>query len=336
MSFEFDDLQSLQDADRYSFATLDELRSDIAKLQLPGAEGVAVIAVGSYGRGEASPDASDFEWLTIYDDKIVAAEEAVIAQAELTRVFAARFGRRKLSINKTFDEVCPLSRLITNVGGEADTNKTLTYRMLALAEGAPLTPDTFGFVLDGLATTYGGSHTAGHRLLSLATDVSRYWRTLRIDYKYKVDEAKKPWAVRSVKLRTYRRMWYFASAVHFVAFGPRVETGLDSRFELADVKKFMASMGGNPVKRFLSALEQLDVRAELARPLLTTYDRIHSQCSSAEIRRHLESLSRDAASGDPRFEQLRDDCRALHTLAADLVIDLPAEPRRELIEMFLL
>jgi hypothetical protein len=36
-----------------------------------------VIAVGSYGRGEAAKDVSDFEWITIYDDRYLAREEAI-------------------------------------------------------------------------------------------------------------------------------------------------------------------------------------------------------------------------------------------------------------------
>src|ERR1700682_715845 len=70
----------------------------------------------------------------------------------------------------------------------ADTNQTLTSRMLTLAEGQTLTSTAHATVIRGLARTYGGTHTSGHRLLSLATEVARYWRTLPIDYKFKVDE----------------------------------------------------------------------------------------------------------------------------------------------------
>lgn len=65
----------------------------------------------------------------------------MVLQADLTKAFAERFGRENLSISKTFGEVAELSALLTNVGGEADTNQTLTYRMLTLVEGRSLTPD---------------------------------------------------------------------------------------------------------------------------------------------------------------------------------------------------
>lgn len=277
---------------------------------------------------------SDFEWMTIYDDRHVAKEEAVVAQAELTTVFAKEFGRERLSIGKTFGEVAARSALLTNVGGEADTNQTLTYRMLTLAEGRTLTEDAHEAVIAGLAQTYGGSHTAGHRLLSLATEIARYWRTLRIDYKYKVDESRKPWAVRSMKLRSFRRFWFFASALHFLAFGPRVSP--PGRLDVEAVQQFMNTMGGNPAARFIRATERLGVAEQNTRKLLTTYDDIHRRLADPLVRDVLDELAAADMEKNQVFVQIRERTRELHRLMAEVVLDLRQPHRREIVEMFLL
>src|ERR1700741_4384193 len=75
---------------------------------------VCVLAVGSYGRLEAHPEVSDFEWITVYDDSLVGKDEARQFQADLTGFLADVFGRNRLSINKTFGDICSISDLCTN------------------------------------------------------------------------------------------------------------------------------------------------------------------------------------------------------------------------------
>lgn len=339
-SLHLEDFPALLTAERHSSDVVTRLQAALNPSDIPASDYIAVIIVGSYGRGEASAD-SDFEWVTIYDDRHVAAEEAILAQAKLTQFFADHLGRERLSINKTFGQPTALSRLLTNVGGEADSNRTLTYRMLALVEGLPLMRPGFDRVIRGLATTYGDTHTAGHRLLSLATDIARYWRTLRIDYKFKVDEQRKPWALRSVKLRSYRRIWYFSSALYSVAKGPRIDNSQRGKlFDPGVVAEFMAGMGGNPVRRFLTAIDTFELQSPLARALLETYDRIHQLLGQPEVREELNRLTPENMDDSEWFGELRQHCRHLHQLASDLVLQLPNDApkfyRREVLEMFLL
>ena len=257
----------------------------------------------------------------------------VVAQAELTTTFAEEFGRERLSISKTFGEVAARSALLTNVGGEADTNQTLTYRMLTLAEGRTLTSNAHASVINGLAEVYGRSHTAGHRLLSLATEIARYWRTLRIDYKHKVDESQKPWAIRSMKLRSFRRFWFFSSALHFLAFGPR--TNPPGRLGAEAVEAFMKTMGGNPAARFIQAAAKLSVDQQLTRKVLTTYDEIHRRLTNPDVRRVLDELPAADMEKEPVFVEIRELTRALHRMMATVVLDLRLSDRQEIVEMFL-
>lgn len=334
MSVKIAEFPSLSAAENSSITAIHRMRDIVASIPTVVPGFMDVIVVGSYGRGEAAPGVSDVEWITIFDDRHVAREEGLVAQADLTRRFADEFGRESLSISKTFGEVAARSSLVTNIGGEADTNQTLTYRMLTLAEGRTLTDDAHAKVVSALAQTYGGTHTAGHRLLSLATEVARYWRTLRIDYKFKVDETKKPWALRSIKLRSFRRFWYFSSALHFIASGPRVNQ--PGRLAPPAVEQFMKTMGGNPAIRFIDAAALLGVEEELVRRILRTYDQIHQRASDPSVRQTLDEVVAEKMEESPVIVEIREMTRDLHRSMAELVLKLPEKHLQELLEMFLL
>jgi hypothetical protein len=329
--------QSLEDSETHSRTTLAALVPAVLLVAPSLNDDVCVYVVGSYGRGEASAEASDFEWITVYDEGRVGNEEARLFQARLTECLASHFGRDRLSVNKTFGEICCIGDLCTNVGGEADTNRTLTYRMLSLAEGQPLVPNlAYDRIVSGLARTYGSSFTAGHRLLSLATDIARYYRTMRIDYKFKVDEGRRPWAVRSMKLRSARRFWYVSSALHFVGFGPRLNYAHDSCFSLDAVSKFMKTMGGNPSRRFATAAVQLSAPPDLVRDVLHCYGQIHTLLADRALRTELDVLDNRYRFGNERYESVHTLCIRLHGQLAELALSVASEPRQQLLEMFLL
>jgi hypothetical protein len=298
---------------------------------------ICVLAVGSYGRREASVSVSDFEWITIYDGSRVAAAEATLFQANVTAFFAAAFGRERLSINKTFGNIVTIDDLTTNVGGEADSNRALTYRMLVLCEGMLVNQSAaYDRLVGRLAHTYGSSHTAGHRLLSLATDIARYWRTLRIDYKHKVDERSKPWAVRALKLRSARRLAYFSSALHLVGKGPRIYYGDARSFNVETVKTFMVEMAGNPVERLFAAAEATRADGDRLGRLLTTYDEVHRLLGDPSIRADLEALAEENRMENENFVRIRHGCAEMHQAIAELVMTLPRPHQQEIVEMFLL
>ena len=51
----------------------------------------------------------------------------------------------------------------------------------------------------------------GRFLASLGNDLHRYYRTLCMDYRHKVDELDKSWAIRVLKLRHSRKLWHLAN-----------------------------------------------------------------------------------------------------------------------------
>src|ERR1700682_6174268 len=122
MAIDIEEFQSLASAEEHSAQTISRLTIAVTKIQTLVPELIDVIVVGSYGRGESTQDVSDLEWIVIYDDKLVAREEAVVVQSDLTKCFAREFGRERLSIGKTFGEVAALSALLTNSGHKPDAD----------------------------------------------------------------------------------------------------------------------------------------------------------------------------------------------------------------------
>ena len=78
---------TLAAAKRHSLAMISAARERIVNLCVPY-DYLAVFALGSYGRLEAHDSTSDFEWLVIYDDRHVNVQEAIVAQASLSFLYA--------------------------------------------------------------------------------------------------------------------------------------------------------------------------------------------------------------------------------------------------------
>jgi hypothetical protein len=329
-------LPTLRTSQRHSLAMIERARTEIDKLDLPW-DHMCVVALGSYGRLEAQADVSDYEWLVVSDDRYVSTQEAIVAQAHLTKLFAELFGRERLSVNKTFGPLCDFSDLGAFVGGLSETNQMLTYRVLILTEGLPLSPGSgYQRTIRALAGVYGRSHTAGHRLLSLPNELARYYRAVRAAYKYKVDDEGKPWAVRSIKNRAYRRMAFFTSAIHFVAFGPRIDYTQKRLFDLNDVAEFMKAMSTAPIDRYSKALTAINASVKLFYEPLDIYERIHAALASSVTRGHLDTLESIDRYNDSVYSPIHADCVALQSSLAAVVAQLPDNARSQLVEMFLL
>jgi predicted nucleotidyltransferase len=174
----------------------------------PGA--MAVFAFGSLGRLEASTQ-SDLDLAFLYDGARLDREQA---EARRREVVERLRGELALPIpEKTFDQAIDLRALTRNIGGRLDTNETLTYRALLLTEGAWLDDAESGRAMkEAVFSAYADAMISRGRFLgSLGNDLHRYYRTLCMDYRHKVEELDKSWAIRVVKLRHSRKLWHLAN-----------------------------------------------------------------------------------------------------------------------------
>jgi predicted nucleotidyltransferase len=214
-----EDVPSLVHAHETARHGLRRARSLVSPLRDVKAGRVAVFALGSYGRMEAT-EASDLDLAFIYDGRRTELRVAERLRGDVIGVLRTAFDVPE----KTFHQPVDLRALMSNVGGTADSNEHLTYRALLLTEGAWINDSVHAErVLETLFGVYAkGRVSRGRFLNSLANDLHRYYRTLCVDYRHKVEESAKHWAIRILKLRHSRKLWHLANvclqcwAVHAV------------------------------------------------------------------------------------------------------------------------
>jgi predicted nucleotidyltransferase len=208
------------------------------------------------------------------------------------------------------------------IGGDADTNKNTTRRMLLLLEsrelntGAGVRERVLRNILRRYLEEDHGYHALhGYKVRVprfLLNDIVRFWRTMAVDYAAKRRErAGRGWAIRNVKLRLSRKLIFSAGLAMCLAC------------ELKPPKSLLGVDPGRPGD-FYNALQEflfgfanrtpLDVLVEfaagfdadaLAAKMLTTYDEFLAILRDPEKRERLERLNVDEAVQDEIFKEAR-------------------------------
>jgi hypothetical protein len=265
--------------------------------------------LGSLGRLEASPE-SDLDLAFIYDGARVS-----VAAAERLREQVLASLRDSFDIpQKTFDHAVDLRDLTRNIGGRVDTNETLTYRALLLTEGAWLAGagrDAKHTVCRAYAD---GQISRGRFLTSLGNDLHRYYRTLCMDYRHKVEELDKSWAIRVLKLRHSRKLWHLAN----LALQCWAVDAIDDD-DTRDVS-LAARVGWPSLLRLLTALDHFGA-PELAREPFLCFDRFLAALADPQVRDELLHLDYERRDASAIYAQLHDNATRLDA-AAEQIVDL--------------
>lgn len=219
----------------------------------------------------------------------------------------------------TFGSLSFSHELVHHIGGEADSNRNLTQRILLLLESVPIgRAEAYTRVVRALLERYisedfGWSYSPRQSYVPrfLQNDIARYWRTVAVDCAYKRKErGGEGWALRTVKLRLSRKLTYAAGLVACFRCSMLrdLHPGFDqlpgaerARIAAEEMEAFLRK---TPLEMLAWAYRHFELD-ESAAALFGSYDRFLGMMDSDE-RARLAALSLADAPGDPLFRTARE------------------------------
>ena len=263
----------------------------------------SLVAFGSLARGEYT-EGSDLDWTLLVDGQADGAHLGSVQAitAILNREKFGEPGPTGVFGNFTFSH-----SLVHQIGGQDDTNKNTTQRILLLLESVPIGEvkaheRVLRLVLSRYVEDDRGlrfSRKAKRIPRFLLNDIVRYWRTVTVDFVYKQRERSGGWALRNAKLRMSRKLIFVSGLL--TCFGPELfaapgETWLDDRgdVDIARIVQFLWERTRiPPLQQLAEAALRPSIQAETARKIFDSYDAFLGLLSNKADRDHLKGLSFD-------------------------------------------
>lgn len=206
---------NISDACDLSCRTRTELAEDLDGFD---SDDFSIVVSGSLARNEYT-SGSDIDWSLLVDGFADVNHQAV---REKVAEIINRHAAKAPGPEGTFGKLAFSHELVHQIGGEDDKNSNTTRRLLLLLESAVIRrPDAYERVVRNVLQRYisedsGFVSAAGdyHVPRFLQNDFARYWRTMTVDFAYKLrsrsgDKA----ATRNLKLRMSRKLLYASGLV---------------------------------------------------------------------------------------------------------------------------
>ena len=250
---------------------------------------VLVVVCGSYARREVT-SGSDLDYFMVSQDdqeidskKVKKAVKQALTELNIPRPAS----------DGAFGKTITRKSLLAMAGGNRETNGSLTRRMLYLLEGDYLTnKHKFEELRKEIIQTYIKETPKPHQIaLFLLNDIIRYWRTIAVDYAFKVGHDKKPWAIRNIKLIFSRKLLY-ASGLFSVACTHNLE-------ECDKIEKLVTYFSMPPMHRMIKICSSLETQN-----LRNMYGEFLAALNSRDNREVLETLGSNDQNNE-LFTQLK-------------------------------
>lgn len=306
------DWSNLTRARELAVAKQTELRDALKEMD---SGDTSIIVFGSLGRGEFTAG-SDIDWTVLIDG--YADPKHYDLSRRIGEVIAAR-ATRPVGREGTFGTMVFSHDLVHEIGGEDDTNQNTTRRILLLLESRVVgREDAYRRVVRNVLNRYlledrGLWRGAGHRVPRfLQNDFARYWRTMAVDFAYKLrTRSGKGWAIRNIKLRISRKLTYVSGLLacyrcHLDYSEEQRETifsGPNGQKEI--LEHLEAIFQKTPLEIVASVLLRYQHLDEAARKILDSYDEFIGMLADEGIRTHLENLTEDRADHDEIYQRAR-------------------------------
>lgn len=283
-------------------------------------EDTSLVVFGSLARGEWTVG-SDLDWTYLVDSQ-ANSDHLRIAQ-KIGKVVRERYTAP--GPTGTFGNLAFSHELIHQIGGQYDTNKNTTQRILLLLESTAIgnRAQAYDRVMLGVINRYLEedthllSHDSSHYRVPrfLLNDIVRFWRTMAVDFASKQrDREGAGWGLRNAKLRMSRKL-IFASGL-LICFSAMLDPELKkqiSTMKSTDDDAIRSNLANHirslvmltPLEVLDKSVEDYDVEKGVATDLFGAYAEFLGMLADEGIRKSLSELRAKDSRTDPTFQQVR-------------------------------
>jgi len=298
-------------------------------------EDTSLVVFGSLARGEWTSK-SDLDWTYLIDGE--ANSDHLKISQHIQRLFRDN-EYEEPGPTGTFGNMAFSHDIIHQIGGQHDTNKNTTQRILLLLESCPIGRRTEAYerVIRGVINRYleEDVHPLTHDSTRyrvprfLLNDIVRFWRTMAVDFASKQrDRAGAGWGLRNAKLRMSRKL-IFASGL-LVCFSANVDSELNSQIstDRDDIKLKLINhirdyVRKTPLQILAKSMEQYEVPETIAKELFGAYAEFLGLLDDEKSREALKALRASDSRTDPTFQHVREISRAFENALDHIFFENP-------------
>lgn len=282
-------------------------------------EDASFVVFGSLARGEWT-SGSDVDWALLVDGPADAAHLTITH--DIRREIEAG-GWKQPGRDQLFGGLAISHDLVHRIGGDNDSNRNITQRILLLLESrSPIPSDTvrdrvLRVVLNRyLDDDFGypmAAKAAARVPRFLLNDIVRYWRTMAVDFAAKRRaRAGEGWLLRNFKLRLSRKLIFAAGLTASFCCRLRPPEALN-RAESESEADYTAIMADHllhfanrtPIENVAWLALEFDAQADVVHDLFDAYDSFLGILADEEKRKRLEPLTPETMTADPLFTETR-------------------------------
>ena len=282
-------------------------------------EDTSLVVFGSLARGEWT-SASDLDWTYLIDGQ-ANPEHLIIAQKIWKVLDRHKDKFRPPGQTGTFGNMAFSHDIVHQIGGQNDTNKNTTQRVLLLLESEVIGKNNQAYerIVKGVINRYleEDNHLLGeteeeYRVPRfLLNDIVRFWRTMAVDFASKQrDRAGEGWGLRNAKLRMSRKL-IFASGL-LVCFGCNLDEQLRGKIskdeterKLTLVNYLRESLKLKPLPVVVYAMERYGVSDAVRHEFVDAYAEFLNILDDSNSRKALEGLKASHSRTDATFKRVR-------------------------------
>lgn len=298
----------------------------VDKLRGIDSEDTSVVVFGSLARREFT-SGSDIDWTLLVDGH---ADPRHIELARRVEKIVNAASAKKPGREGTFGSLSFSHELVNRIGGEDDTNRNTTRRILLLLESAVVgRADAYDRVVTNILNRYveedyGFAQGRGpHRVPRfLLNDFARYWWTMAVDFAYKQrTRFGEGAAMRNMKLRMSRKLIYVSGLLTCFA----CELDCPAAAEPAEWVSYLRDrLKLPPIEILAGALLRHSHLDGTARILLGAYDEFLGVLADKTQRERLEELEPPEYEADAIYQRVRRLSHEFRDGLLELFFDKPS------------